>query len=108
MPIAIQAGWPDTIHRHEPVENQVYMIAHEMHPTIANTANTANTACDPHALEPVAKTSWILDLDMFTTQSLSFASEQLPTTAMGFAVSAVTAMGHVARDRQPCLYWRRP
>ena len=49
-----------------------------------------NATYDPHALEPVAKPSWILDLDMFTTESLPFASEHLLTTAMGFA---------------ECLYW---
>ena len=46
-----------------------------------------NATYDPHALEPVAKPSWILDLDMFTTESLPFASEQLLKTAMGFAES---------------------
>ena len=49
-----------------------------------------NTTYDPDALEPIAKPSWILDLDMFTTESLPFASEKLLTTAMGFA---------------ECLYW---
>ena len=44
-----------------------------------------NTTYDPHALEPMSKPSWILDLDMFTTESLPFASEKLLTTAMGFA-----------------------
>ena len=44
-----------------------------------------NATYDPHALEPVAKPSWVLDLDMFTTESLPFASEELLTTAMGFA-----------------------
>lgn len=49
-----------------------------------------NVTYDPHALEPVAKPSWVLDLDMFTTESLPFTSEGLLTTATSFA---------------ECLYW---
>ena len=50
----------------------------------------ANATYDPDALEPVAKPSWVLDLDMFTTDSQPFASDELLTTATGFA---------------KCLYW---
>ena len=50
----------------------------------------ANATYDPDALEPVAKPSWVLDLDMFTTDSQPFTSEQLLTTATDFA---------------QCLYW---
>ena len=50
----------------------------------------ANATYDPDALEPVGHRSWILDLDMFTTESQSFTSEKLLTTATGFA---------------KCLYW---
>ena len=50
----------------------------------------ANATYDPDALEPVATPSWVLDLDMFTTESQPFASEELLTTATGFA---------------KCLYW---
>ena len=50
----------------------------------------ANTTYDPNVLEPVAGPSWVLDLDMFTTQSQPFASEDLLGTAKGFA---------------ECLYW---
>ena len=49
-----------------------------------------NATYDPNALEPVDKPSWVLDLDMFTTEPQPFASEDLVTTAMGFA---------------KCLYW---
>ena len=49
-----------------------------------------NATYDPTALEPVDKPSWVLDLDMFTTESQAFASEDLVTTATGFA---------------KCLYW---
>ena len=51
---------------------------------------SANATYDPDALEPVAKPSWVLDLDMFTTESQPFESEKLLTTAAGFA---------------ECLYW---
>ena len=50
----------------------------------------ANASYDPDALEAVAKPSWVLDLDMFTTESQPFASNGLLTTATGFA---------------RCLYW---
>ena len=50
----------------------------------------ANTTYDPNALEPVEEPSWVLDLDMFKTESQPFASEDLLTTATGFA---------------ECLYW---
>jgi len=50
----------------------------------------ANATYDPNALEPVAKPSWVLDLDMFTSESQPFANEELLTTATGFAT---------------CLYW---
>ncbi len=49
-----------------------------------------NATYDPDALEPVGDRSWILDLDMFTTESQPFMSEKLLTTATGFA---------------KCLYW---
>ena len=49
-----------------------------------------NATYDPDALEPVAKPSWVLDLDMFTTESQPFSSEELLTTSTGFA---------------KCLYW---
>ncbi len=44
-----------------------------------------NATYDADALEPVAKPSWILDLDMFTGESLPFADEPLLTTARRFA-----------------------
>jgi len=50
----------------------------------------ANATFDPNALEAVEVPSWILDLDMFTTRSQAFASEDLVTTARSFA---------------ECLYW---
>lgn len=50
----------------------------------------ANATYDPNALEPVTEPSWVLDLDMFTTESRPFASEDLLATARGFA---------------ECIYW---
>jgi uncharacterized protein (TIGR04255 family) len=49
-----------------------------------------NATYDPDALEPIAKPSWVLDLDMFTSAPRPFASEELLTTATGFA---------------KCVYW---
>ena len=45
----------------------------------------ANATYDPNALEPVTTPSWVLDLDMFTTESRPFASEELLTAATCFA-----------------------
>ena len=50
----------------------------------------ANTTYDPNALDAVDVPSWVLDLDMFTTQSQDFVSEDLVTTA---------------RSSAECLYW---
>ena len=50
----------------------------------------ANATHDPDALDPIAEPSWILDLDMFTTESQPFASGGLLTAATEFA---------------ECLYW---
>ena len=50
----------------------------------------ANTTYDLNALEAIEQPSWVLDLDMFTTQSQGFVSEELVTTARSFA---------------ECLYW---
>ena len=50
----------------------------------------ADATYDPDALEPVAKPSWVLDLDMFTIESQPFASDGLLTTATEFS---------------KCLYW---
>lgn len=49
-----------------------------------------NTTYDPDVLKAVEVPSWVLDLDMFTTQSQGFVSQDLVTTARGFA---------------ECLYW---
>ena len=45
----------------------------------------AHATSDPDALKPLPKPSWVLDLDMFTTESQPFASDELLTTATGFA-----------------------
>ena len=49
-----------------------------------------NTTYDPNSLDPVPKPSWVLDLDMFTSEPQAFASEELLRTATDFA---------------ECLYW---
>ena len=49
-----------------------------------------NSTHDPNSLDPVAKPSWVLDLDMFTSEPQPFVSDQLLRTATGFA---------------ECLYW---
>ena len=45
----------------------------------------ANATYDPNALAPVAEPSWVLGLDMFTTESRPFVSEDLLATETGFA-----------------------
>ena len=49
-----------------------------------------NTTHDPNSLDPVAEPSWVLDLDMFTSEPQPFASAELLQTATDFA---------------ECLYW---
>ena len=49
-----------------------------------------NATYDPNALEPIEEPSWVLDFDMFTTESQPFVSEDLLTMVTGFA---------------ECLYW---
>ncbi len=44
-----------------------------------------NVTYAPDALEPYSKRSWILDLDMFTSESRPFAHNELITTAESFA-----------------------
>lgn len=40
---------------------------------------------DPDALEPIEEPSWVLDLDMFTTESHPFTEEEIVGTATKFA-----------------------
>ena len=49
-----------------------------------------NATHDPDAIEAVEGPSWVLDLDMFTTEPRAFALESLHTAATDFA---------------ECLYW---
>ena len=49
-----------------------------------------NVTYDPSAIDPIAKPSWVLDLDMFTSEPQPFSSEELLRTATDFAA---------------CLYW---
>ena len=44
-----------------------------------------NATYDPNALEPVPGPSWVLDLDMFTTESRAFSGEELVKTARDYA-----------------------
>lgn len=50
----------------------------------------ANVTYDPSVLEPAVEPSWVLDLDMFTTESQSFESDKLLVTATEFS---------------KCIYW---
>ena len=47
----------------------------------------SNTTYDPNILDPVAGTSWVLDLDMATQEPGPFSTDALVTTAKGFAES---------------------
>ena len=49
-----------------------------------------NATHDPNSIAPVSGPSWVLDLDMFTSEPQPFASEELLRTATEFA---------------ECLYW---
>ena len=67
-----------------------------------------NATYDPDALEPVPKPSWVLDLDMFTTEPLPFASEELLTTAMGFAECLYGLFRHMVTDEFLRFYGGEP
>jgi uncharacterized protein (TIGR04255 family) len=45
----------------------------------------ANRTTDPGAIDPIGEPSWILDLDMFTTERLPFDVEVVDTKAREFA-----------------------
>lgn len=49
-----------------------------------------NATYDPDVLEPISKPSWVLDLDMFTTETRPFTNKELLTSTTDFA---------------ECLYW---
>lgn len=40
---------------------------------------------DPNAIEPIDETSWVLDLDMFSTEKHSFVPEEIEKTARRYA-----------------------
>ena len=44
-----------------------------------------NETYDPDALQPIAAPSWVLDLDMFSSQALPFKSDELIAMAEAFA-----------------------
>ena len=50
----------------------------------------ANASADPDAIEPVLERSWILDLDVSTTERVSFGVDAVAATAERFAERAYT------------------
>lgn len=57
-----------------------------------------NETYDPDLLPPIDETSWILDMDMFTTASCNFCATDLLTTATGFAENLYKLFRHVVTD----------
>jgi uncharacterized protein (TIGR04255 family) len=57
-----------------------------------------NATYDPDALEPINKSSWVLDLDMFTQGPLKFESEELRTTATKFAERIYSVFREMVTD----------
>lgn len=57
-----------------------------------------NATYDPDALEPISKSSWVLDLDMFTSGPQKFASEELQVTATHFAKRIYSVFREMVTD----------
>lgn len=46
-----------------------------------------NTTYDPNTIDPISRPSWVLDFDMFKSESNAFSSEEILNTANEFAES---------------------
>ena len=53
---------------------------------------------DPAAVEPVTEKSWILDLDMFTTEPSPFQVDRVVARARGFAERIYTVFRWAVTD----------
>ena len=67
-----------------------------------------NVTYDPDALEPIAEPSWVLDLDMFTSASQPFVSQELLTTAGHFAERLYSVFREVVTDEFLRFYGGEP
>ena len=67
-----------------------------------------NTTFDPNALEPVDKPCWVLDLDMFTTESQPFATQGLLTTARSFAECLYSVFRQMVTEEFLTFYGGKP
>ncbi len=57
-----------------------------------------NTTYDLNTMEPINLASWILDLDMYTTESQKFISDELLSTATGFAERIYSVFREMVTD----------
>ena len=57
-----------------------------------------NATYDPDALEPVDKASWVLDVDMFTSESQHFVSGELISTTTRFAERIYSVFREMVTD----------
>ena len=58
----------------------------------------ANGTIDPTALEPIAKPSWLIDLDMFTNSPQPFVSAKIYETAVRFAERIYSVFREMVTD----------
>ena len=58
----------------------------------------ANATIDPSALEPIAKPSWIIDLDMFTNSPQPFVTDKVHETAVRFAERIYSVFREMVTD----------
>lgn len=67
----------------------------------------ANTTFDPDALQPISEASWVLDLDMYSTNSLPFKSKDLVETTMAFSARIYSVFRLMVTDEFIRFYGTR-
>jgi len=68
----------------------------------------AGFTVDPHAIEPIEERSWILDLDMFSTEQRSFEAEALARDLERFAERIYTLFRWAVTEEFLCRYGGTP
>lgn len=58
----------------------------------------AGATVDPNAIEPIAEPSWVLDIDMFSSEEHPFAADEIVNTARRFAERLYTVFRWAVTD----------
>ena len=67
-----------------------------------------NTTYDRAAIEPLESPSWVLDLDMFTSEAFPFAGARVSTTARDFAETLYWLFRQMVTDEFLKFYGGNP